>query len=141
MERATAYTDEVMVNLRLLAYTSTGQICYASEALCKLFETSREAMLGDQWASLWPPAEANRRLDEYVPILLDQGFVPTEGSAMTSGGKLIPVVTFTWLGRYRGMPVSWSIWIPKSEIEEVFDTGDAKQVYERLRALQKTDLG
>jgi transcriptional regulator with XRE-family HTH domain len=141
MERTVAHPDEVLENLRLLAYTSTGQICYASEALCKLFDTPREAMLGDQWASLWAPAEANLRLDEYVPILLDQGFVPTEGSAMTSVGNLVPVVTFTWLGRYRGMPVSWSLWVPKSEIEEVFDTGDAKQVYERLRALQKTDLG
>lgn len=140
MERSTAHTDEVTENLRLLAYTSTGQICYASEALCKLLDTPREAMLGDQWASLWPPAEANRRLEEYVPILLDQGFVPTEGSALTSGGKLVPVVTFSWLGKYRGMPVSWSFWIRKSEIEEVFDTGDAEQVYERLRALQKTDL-
>jgi transcriptional regulator with XRE-family HTH domain len=140
MERATAHTDDVTENLRLLAYTSTGQICYASEALCKLLDTPRETMLGDQWASLWPPAEANRRLAEYVPILLDQGFVPTEGSALTSSGKLVPVVTFSWLGRYRGMPVSWSLWIRKSEIEEVMDTGDAKQVYGRLRALQKKDL-
>jgi len=140
MERATAHTDEVTENLRLLAYTSTGQICYASEALCKLLDTPREQMLGDQWVSLWPPAEANRRLDEYVPILLDQGFVPTEGSAMTSGGNLVTVVTFTWLGRYRGMPVSWSLWIPKSEIQEVMDTGDAEQVYGRLKALQKKDL-
>lgn len=141
MKRATTRTDEVMENLPLLAYTSTGQICYASEALCKLLDNPRQAILGDQWASLWPPAEANRRLDEYVPILLDQGFVATEGSAMTSSGKLVPVVTFTWLGRYRGMPVSWTLWIRKSEIEEVFDTGgDAQQVYERLRALQKADL-
>jgi transcriptional regulator with XRE-family HTH domain len=140
MERAATLSDEVTENLRLLAYTSTGQICYASEALCKLLDTSREAMLGDQWASLWPPAEANRRLDEYVPVLLNQGFVPTEGSALTSGGKLVPVVTFTWLGRYRGMPVSWSLWIRNNEIQEVMDNGDAEQVYGRLTALQKKDL-
>jgi transcriptional regulator with XRE-family HTH domain len=137
MDRATAHTDDVMENLWLLAYTSTGQISFVSEALCRLLETAREAMLGNQWASLWAPEEANRRLAEHVPVLLDQGFVSSEGSAMTSGGKLVPVVTFTWLGRYRGMPVSWSLWIRKSEIQEVLDTNDAKQVYERLRALQK----